>query len=95
METASILHVGENVADFEGMDQVGLAGGAQLPGMVFLGELVGALDEVEIVVGTVLAQLPHQLAEAGNREHVGRDLFPQRRHDGFYPSTGGRGGYSA
>ena len=77
------FHVGEDVADFERMDEVGLAGGAVLSGVVFLGEFVGALDEVEVVVGTVFAQLPHQLAETGHREHVGRDLFAQRRHDGF------------
>ena len=77
------FHVGENVADFERMHEVGLAGGAVLSGVVFLGEFVGFLDEVEVVVGTVLAQLPHQLAEAGGREHVGRNLFTQRRHDRF------------
>ena len=77
------LHVGQNVADFERMDEIGLAGGAVLSGVVLLGELVGFLDQIEIVVGTVLAQLPHQLAEAGDREHAGRDLFTQRRHDRF------------
>ncbi len=77
------FHVGENVADFERMHEIGLAGGAVLSGVMLLGKFVGFLDEVEVVVGTVLAQLPHQLAEAGHREHVGRDLFTQRRHDRF------------
>jgi len=77
------FHVGENVADFERMYEVGLAGSAVLSSVVFLGEFVGSFNEVEIVVGTVLAQLFHQLAEAGDREHVGRDLFAQRRHDRF------------
>src|ERR1019366_5331839 len=77
------LHVGENVADFERVHQVGLAGGAGLSGVVLLGEFVGFLDQFEGVVGTVLAQLPHQLAEAGDREHVGRNLLTQRRHDRF------------
>ncbi len=77
------FHVGENVADFERMHQVGLARGPGLSRVVLLGEFVGSLDQVEVVVGTVLAQLPHQLAEAGHREHVGRNLLTQRRHDRF------------
>ena len=74
------LHVGENVADFEGMHEVGFAGSAALSGVVLLGKFVGFLDQGEVVVGTVPAQLPHQLAEAGHREHVGRDLLTQRCH---------------
>ena len=81
-------HIRENVGDFEGMDQIGLAGRAMLAGVVLLRKLIGALDEIEIVVGTVLAQLPHQLAESRYREHAGRDLVPQRRHDGFYRRAG-------
>ena len=53
------FHVGEDVADFEGMNEVGFAGGAVLTGVVLLGKFVGALDEVEIVVRTVFAQFPH------------------------------------
>ncbi len=74
------LHVGENVADFERMHEVRFAGRAGLSGVMFLGKFVGFFYEIEIVVGTVLAQLLHQLAEAGHREHVGRDLLTQRRH---------------
>ena len=81
METESIFMSARTVADFERMHEIGLAGGAGLSGMMLLGKFVGFLDEVEVVVGTVLAQLPHQLAEAGYREHVGRDLLTQRRHD--------------
>ena len=77
------FHVGEDVAHFERVHEVGFAGGAGLPSVVLLREFVGFLDQVEVVVGTVLAQLPHQLAEAGNRKHVGLDLFTQRRHDRF------------
>jgi hypothetical protein len=51
--------------------------------MVLLGKIVGFLNQLEIVVGTVLAELFHELAEAGHREHVGRDLLTQRRHEGF------------
>ncbi len=77
------LHVREHVRDFQRMNQVGFARSPRLPGMMFLGELVGLLDQVEVVVGPVLAELLHQLAEAGHREHVGRDLLTQRRHEGF------------
>ena len=65
------------------MDEVRFAGGAGLSGVMLLGKFVGFLDDGEVVVGTVLAQLPHQLAEAGHGENVGLDLFPQRRHDRF------------
>jgi hypothetical protein len=50
---------------------------------VLLGKIVGFLDEVEILAGAVLAELPHELAKAGHRENIRRDLFTQRRHDGF------------
>ena len=65
------------------MHEVRFAGGAGLSGVMFLGKFVGFFYEIEIVIGTVLAQLLHQLAEAGHREHVGRDLLTQRRHNRF------------
>jgi len=34
--------------------------------MMLLGKFVGFLDQVQVVVGTVLAQLFHQLAEPGH-----------------------------
>ena len=74
------FHVGQNIGDFQGMDEVGLTRGSGLAGVVLLGEFVGSFDQVEVVVGTVLAELFHQLAEAGHREHVGRNLLTQRRH---------------
>ena len=74
------LHLGQNQRHFEGMDQVGLTGGAALPGMMFLGKLVGLADEFEIVVGPVGPHSAHELAEPGHREHVGRELLAQRRH---------------
>ncbi len=77
------FHVGEHVADLQRMYQVGLARGSGLSGVVLLGEFVGPLDQFEVVVGTVLAQLPHQFAEAGHRQHVGRNLLAQRRHNRF------------
>ena len=65
------------------MDEIGFARGAALSGVVLLREVVGFLDQLEIVVRPVLTELFHELAEAGNREHVGRDLLTQRRHEGF------------
>ena len=47
---------------------------------MLLREVVGSFDDVEIVVRTVLAQLFHQLAEAGYRQNIRRDLLTQRRH---------------
>ena len=46
--------------------------------MMLLGKFVGFLDEFEIVIRTILAQLSHQLAEASYREHIGRELLTQR-----------------
>ena len=74
------LHLGQNQRDFEGMNQVGLAGGAALSGVVFLGKLVGFADEFEIVVGPVGPHSAHELAEPGHREHIGRELLAQGRH---------------
>ncbi len=62
------------------MHEIGLAGGAGLSGMVFLGKFVCLFYEFEIVVRAILAQLSHQLAKASDREHVGRELLAQRAH---------------
>ena len=77
------LHLGQNQRDFQRMNQVGLAGGAALAGMVFLGKLVGLADEFQIVVGPVGPHAAHQLTELGDREHIGRELLAQGRHDGL------------
>ena len=53
MATGSIFISASTQSDFEGMDQVRLAGGAALPGMILLGEFVGFLDELQIVVRPV------------------------------------------
>ena len=74
------LHLGQNQRHFQGMDQVGLTGGAALPGMMFLGKLVGFADQFEIVVGPVGPHSAHEFAEAGHREHIGRELLAQGRH---------------
>ena len=57
------LHVREQVGDFDGMRQVGLAGKARLRLVLLGGEIVGAAQKVEIVAGTVLAHLVEQFAE--------------------------------
>ena len=47
------LHFGQHQRDFERMDEVGLAGGAGLSGVMLLGKFVGFADELQIVVGAV------------------------------------------
>ena len=74
------FHLGQDQRDFQGMDKVGLTGGAALSGMVFLGKLVGLADKFEIVVGPVGPHSAHELAEPGHREHIGRELLAQGRH---------------
>jgi len=51
--------------------------------MVFLGELVGFADDLEVVVRTVLLDPLHEVAEPRYREDVGRDLLAQSRHKGL------------
>src|SRR3954466_2210239 len=62
------------------MNEIGFAGGALLAGMVALRKFVGLADQFEIIVRAVLAHVAQQLAELGDREHVGRDLFAQGGH---------------
>ncbi len=77
-------HVGENARNFEGMDQVGLTGGAGLTLMMAEGKLVGLFNYRKIVVWAVLAYLSEQIAKAGNSEDVGCDLLAESRHKGLY-----------
>ena len=77
------LHLGQNLRHFQRMDQVRLAGGPGLAGMMVQGEVVGFPNQFQIVVGAVGRILLHQLAELGDREDVGRDLLAQRRHEGL------------
>ncbi len=74
------LHFGENQGDFEGMDQVGFAGGPALSGVVFLGKLVGLANKFEVIVGPVGPHPAHQLTKLGYREDIGRELLAQGRH---------------
>ncbi len=57
------LHLGEDLADFERMDDVGLAGGALLAFVLLDAELPGAADEVEVVVGAVAVDGVEQLSK--------------------------------
>ena len=74
------LHFGEDERDFQGMDEIRLAGGAALAFMMFQGVIVGLLDDGEIVLRTVLLHPLHQVAELGERKGSGRDLLAQARH---------------
>jgi hypothetical protein len=70
------------------MNEVRLARGALLAGMVALGKFVRLADEFQIVVGTVLAHVAHELTELGYGEHIGRDLFAQGGHSLFLIISG-------
>ena len=90
------LHFGEDEGDFQGMNQVRLAGGAGLAFVMLQGVVVGFLDDGEIVLRTVLLHPLHQVAELGQREGSGSDLLAQARHVGLYPAnTREYGGYRA
>jgi len=49
--------------------------------VVALGKLVSFLDDFQVVAGPVGLDAVDQVAETRDRKHVGRDLFPQGRHD--------------
>src|SRR5580692_2174040 len=66
------------------MNQIGLARGAALTGVIFLGEFVGSAHQFQVVAGAVGTHGAQQLPELGHREGGGRDLFAQRRHNGLY-----------
>ncbi len=80
------LHVGQHRGNFKGMNEIGLAGGAGLALMVAEGEVVGFLDQRQIVVGTIGANLAQEIAKLGHRKDVGSDLLAESRHDRLYAS---------
>ena len=57
-------HVRQQVRDFEGMREVGLARKPRLRLVLLGGEIVGAAQKFEVVAGAVPAHLVHQLDEA-------------------------------
>ena len=74
------LHFSQHQRDFQRMDEIRLARGAGLAVVMLQGVVVGFVDDVEIVLGTVFLNPLHQLAELGDREDGGRDLLAQVRH---------------
>ena len=75
------LHLRQQNRDFQGMHQVGLAGGALLAAVMLEGELVGAADDVEIVVGTVGAGNLQQIAKPCRGQNIRRNLLAKARHN--------------
>ena len=59
------LQVGENLGDFEGMDDVRLAGGAQLTFVLFLTEGPCSANEIEVVVRPICADSGENTFETG------------------------------
>ena len=74
------LHFRQHAGNFQGVNQVGLAGGASLSGVIFLGILVRLADDFQGVVGPVGLQLLHQVTETRDGEDVGCDLLAQSPH---------------
>ena len=74
------FHFGQNQRYFQRVNQIGLAGGAALAGMMFLGKFVGLADEFKIVIGAVGPHPAHQLTELGHREDVSCELLAQGPH---------------
>src|ERR1700686_3586441 len=81
------LHFRKNEGNFQGMNQIRLAGGSTLTLMIFQGIIVGFLDDGEIVLRTVFFHPLHQIAELGQGKGGGRDLLAQARHIRLYPAN--------
>ena len=98
------LELGEDQADFEGMDDVGLAGGALLAFVLLQGEGPGLADDFEVVAGAIVVDLLEEAGEflvdlgdvggAGAGEVAGGTLFGSgvggwwRRVGGFWRGGG-------
>jgi hypothetical protein len=82
------LHLGEDEGDLQRMEDVGLAGGAELAVMVLEAELPGLADDVGVVGGTIGVDgvqepaklLPEQVRDPLNGERGGLNT----RHDPLY-----------
>ena len=77
-------HLRQQRGDLQRMHQVRLARLAGLTFVMFEGEFVGFLDEGQIVVGPVGADLAQKIAKACDRQNIGRDLLAQSRHVRLY-----------
>ena len=74
------LELGEDVRDLKGMDDVGLARGAELAGVLLLAELPGAADQLEVVVRTIFVDEAENLLEVGlDQGGIGAEAFAWRR----------------
>ena len=74
------FHFRQHAGYFQRVHQVGIARGAGLSSVIFLGEFVSFLDNAQIIIGPVDPQRLHQVTETGYCEDVGRDLLAQSRH---------------
>src|SRR5215207_8524305 len=63
-------HVGEDVGDFQGVHEVGLAGGARLPLVVQRGEEVGPPEHLQVGLRVVLPDFLDDLLDANHKEAV-------------------------
>ena len=62
------------------MAEIRLARFPVLPGVILLREVVGAADDVQVVIRAVGSDGLQQVTELGDREVIGRLLLLQRRH---------------
>ena len=96
------LEVGEDLADLQRMDDVGLARGAALSLMLLDAEGPGAADEVEVVVGTIVVHGLQQMLEAhvdfggrgkrsGTGQRLGRGRWSGQHAGGFGKAAHGFG----
>ncbi len=74
------LHLGQQNRHFQGMHEIGLAGGALLSAVMFEGKFVGAADDVEVVAGTVGAGDLQQVAKPRRGQNIRRYLLAKARH---------------
>ncbi len=74
------LHLRKDLCHLQRMHQIGLTGGASLPGMVLKRVRIGFLDYFEVVGGPVGAHGVHQVTELCDRQYIRRDLLAQGRH---------------
>jgi hypothetical protein len=58
------LHLGEDVGDFERMDEIGLAGASQLAAMFPGGENVGAAEKLHVAIRMVRTDFLQDILEA-------------------------------
>ncbi len=75
------LHLGQDFRHFEGVDDVGLAGGAHLAGMVLDAELPGFANEGNVFAGAVGLNLAQEAFETLVDDFLGNDRLGERRRN--------------